>query len=120
MTASYSLPWQVDVSGTLQADSGQHYARTVTFGNIPELNTATVRVEPFGTEQLPTFSTVSLRLSKGLSLGGSRRASIIFDAFNLFNNSAQTAGAFLSGSAYGFATDLLPPRVLRLGAKFSF
>ncbi len=55
-----------------------------------------------------------------MSLGGSRKLSVIFDAFNLLNNSAQTAGAFLSGRAYGFATDLLPARVLRLGGRFTF
>ncbi len=120
LTGSYTVPYQIQLSATLLANSGQHYDRTVTFGQIPQLNTATVRVEPFGTEQLPTFSTANLRVSKGLSLGASRKLTLIFNAYNIFNSSAPTQAAYLSGKAYGFATDLLAPRVLRLGARFTF
>jgi hypothetical protein len=120
MTGSVMLPFQIQLAGTLIANSGAHGVRTVTFGSIPQVNTVTVRIEPFGSEQLPNLSTVNLRGSKAISLLGSQKLSLTFDVFNVFNSSAPTAAAFLSGKAFGFATGLMAPRIARLGVKFAF
>ena len=118
-TGSYTLPYDIQLSATLLANSGVPYGRTVTFGKIPQLNTVTVRVDPVGSEQLPTFAMANFGLNKSMSVGA-RKLSVIFNVYNAFNTSAPTAARFLSGPAYGYATQVLAPRMLRLGARFSF
>jgi hypothetical protein len=120
MTGSVMLPYQIQLAATLIANSGAYGVRTVTFGSIPQLSTATVRVEPFGSEQLPNLSTANLRTSKAFALASTRKLTLTFDVFNIFNSSAPTAATFLSGKAFGFATGLMAPRVARLGLKFAF
>jgi hypothetical protein len=118
-TGSYKLPYDIQVSATLLANSGAPYGRTVTFGRIPQLNTVTVRVEPVGAERLPTFAMANFAVNKSVPVG-SKRLSVIFNVYNAFNTSAPTAATFLSGAAYGYATQVLAPRILRLGARFTF
>jgi hypothetical protein len=118
-TGSYSLPYDILVSATVLANSGAKYGRTVTFGRIPQLNTVTVRVDDVGSEQLPTFAMANFGVNKSVPFGRTK-VSVIFNIYNAFNTSAPTAARFLSGPAYGYATQVLAPRMLRLGARFVF
>jgi hypothetical protein len=42
-----------------------------------------------------------------------------FSVFNLINSSAAVSTSYLSGT-FGRITDILAPRVARIGAQFSF
>jgi hypothetical protein len=57
-------------------------------------------------------------------MGASRRVGLDFDIFNLLNSNAPNALVFASGPTYGYATGvnggILPPRIARLGGRFSF
>jgi len=75
----------------------------------------------------PGYQDVDLTLEKAVSVGGSRRALLRFEAFNLFNrvNLGQpntnvfTAAGTVSPSA-GRITTALPARQLQFGIKFLF
>jgi len=79
----------------------------------------TLRLEPFGTEQESLVPSVNFRIGKKFKLAGST-VELSLDALNAANSSAIRAAAFISGPAYGTVTDILPPRQLRMGARFAF
>lgn len=51
---------------------------------------------------------------------GSRRIEFDFDLFNVMNSVAPFAVTFVEGPTYGFVTDATPPRIARVGLRYSF
>jgi hypothetical protein len=128
VTGTYRLPYDISVSGFLQSKSGIKRQRTNTFrqvdpdGGTPiaQLNNVTLRLEPYGTRSLAATNILSVRTSKDFGLGGSRRLSLEFDLFNLLNSNAPLSATFVSGPTFGYVTNVLPPRIARIGARFRF
>ncbi len=127
-TASYRLPYDVQVSGFLQSRSGIQGQRTYQFrqadpdGGTPlaQSNNITLRLEPYGTRQLSALNILNLRASKTFSIGGARRVGIDFDVFNALNVATPTAANWASGPTFGYVTDVVPGRIARAGARFLF
>jgi hypothetical protein len=128
LSATYMLPFDIRVAGFVQTKTGAKGQRTNIFraadpdGGPPlrQLSTVTLRLEPFGSQQLPALTSVNLRGSKSFRLGGSRAFAVDVDLFNLFNAATPSAAQYQSGSAFAFATEVLPARIVRFGGKFSF
>ena len=124
----YRLPGEVQLAMFIQAKSGIKGQRTNIFrsadpdGGTPlrQLATVTLRLEPFGTQQGDMITSTNFRVSKLLALGGGRRVSLDADLFNLFNSSVPTSIAWQSGPSFGAINEVLSPRIVRFGAKFSF
>jgi hypothetical protein len=53
-------------------------------------------------------------LPKGVKLSG------IFDAFNLFNSNAEQNLSWSSGSSFLRPLNIIPPRIVRIGARVTF
>jgi hypothetical protein len=125
---SYQLGRNVMISGYLQSKTGTVGQRTNVFRTIdpdggPRLNqlgTVTLRLEPYGQQRGPSINIINLRASKRFSLGGARRIDIDFDVFNMLNPSTPTSITWASGPTFGYASNVVPARVARLGTKFSF
>jgi hypothetical protein len=128
VTGTYRLPYDVSFSGFFQSKSGLYGQRTNLFrqvdpdGGTPiaQLSTVTLRLEPFGSEQLAAQNLLSVRASKDFRLGGSRRISFDFDLYNVLNSNAPLSATFASGPTYGYVTNVLPARIAKVGAKFRF
>lgn len=120
ISGTYRLPYDVLVSGFLQARSGTPGQRTYTFRNVPQLGTVTLPLEEYGARRGPTVSVLNVRASKQFALRGSRQLSLDFDVFNLLNSSAAVAINWESGPTFGYVTDLTQARVARIGARFTF
>lgn len=128
VTGSYRLPWDVSVSGFLQSRNGAKGQRSNIFRsadpdggrNIAQLNTVSLRLEPYGSQRLAAINILNLRASKEFSLTGNRRVSVDFDVFNALNSNAPLSATFESGPSFGYVTNVLPPRIARLGARFRF
>jgi hypothetical protein len=128
VTGTYRLPYDVSFSGFFLSKSGLYGQRTNLFrqvdpdGGTPiaQLSTVTLRLEPFGSEQLAAQNLLSVRASKDLRLGGSRRISFDFDLYNVLNSNAPLSATFASGPTYGYVTNVLPARIAKVGAKFRF
>jgi hypothetical protein len=122
------MPWGVQFGAFLQSKSGFQGQRTTIFRkqdpdggpSLAQLNTITLRMEPFGAHTGPAINVLDLRTSKELRMGGGQRFELDFDLFNLLNSSAQTNIKFESGPSFGYATDVVPPRVARIGVRYSF
>jgi outer membrane receptor protein involved in Fe transport len=110
----------VQVSGFLQNKTGVLGQRTYTFTGLAQLNTLALRLEPYGAEKGPAISILDLRVGKRFSMGRSRWLEVDVNVFNALNSNAPTAINFASGPSFGYYTSIVPPRVARVGARFTF
>jgi carboxypeptidase family protein len=120
VSANYRLPGDIQVSGFMQNKTGVLGQRTYTFTGISQLNTLSVRMEPYGAEKGLAINILDLRVGKRFSMGRSRSLEVDFNVFNALNSNAPTAINFTSGPTFGYYTSIVPPRVARLGARFNF
>ena len=68
-----------------------------------------------------TVWTADFRLANKLKLGGRSSADITLDLFNAFNNNMILGrNRQANASAFGTPTDVLSPRILRLGLRLNF
>ena len=119
--ATYSLPLNVDITGSYRAQSGQWGQRTQVFtGAALRQGSTTLRMGPYGEFRSNTVQLVNLRLNKSIDVSRSRRFQIDFQVFNLLNSSAVTATNYQTGSQFGQVTDIVSGRVYRVGAGFTF
>ena len=119
MDGNYRFPWDINLTGNLRASSGAYGQRTQTFSD-PRLRqgTVTLRMEPYGTQQGPMVPVTSMRAAKKFTVN--RYAfDLSFAVYNVINSSAAIDISYLSGT-FGRITNILPPRVARLGLEFSF
>jgi len=128
VSGSYRLPGDVMLSGFLQSKNGLKGQRTYIFRQadpdggpaIAQNGNTTIRLEPYGSQQLSAQNILNLRGSKQLSIGGERRFDIDFDVFNVLNAATATAANFQAGPSFGYVTNVIPARIARLGVRFRF
>ena len=128
VSGSYRLPYGVQLGAFLQSKIGVLGQRTTVFratdpdGGTPlrQLSTVTLRMDPYGAQKGPAINVLDLRLGKEFSLSRGSRVEFDFDLFNLLNSSAPLAMTFQAGPTFRYATDVVPPRVARVGLRYSF
>ena len=120
LSTTYTMPWDLRVSGFIQSKRGARGQRTYIFRQLPGLATATVRMEEYGAQEAPAMTNVNLRFSKDFTLRGSLRIGFDADMFNVLNAGTPSAVNWVSGPTFGYATAVLPARVIRLGGRFEF
>jgi len=123
-SGSYLLPLDIQVAGVFKVQSGTPYARVVTIrsdiNGVPlNQGSVTVYAEPRGIRRFPTLSLLDLRFSKRFSMGRHRIEAIV-DLFNLANANTVTSINGNTGPAFGVPLAILGPRVVRVGARYSF
>jgi carboxypeptidase family protein len=128
ITGSYRLPGDVTVSGFLQSKNGVKGQRTYIFRQvdpdggpaIAQNGNTTIRLEPYGNQQLAAQNILNLRASKDFGLGAGRRIDIDVDVFNLLNAATPTSAEFRAGPSFGYVTNVIPARIARFGVRFRF
>ena len=128
LVGSYTFPWDVQLSSFFQSMSGDPGQRTYVFRSadpdggppIAQSSTVTLRLEPFGARMEPTLHVLNLRVSKQFELGAGKRFEIGADLFNMLNANEASAMRWISGPQFGSITEILPPRIVRIGGKFNF
>jgi hypothetical protein len=127
LSGMYRLPADVRLAAFLQAKRGVTGQRTNIFrsadpdGGTPlrQLSTVTLRLEPYGSQRGDTIATTNLRVSKDFRLAA-RRVSFDVDLFNVFNSGVPTSIMWQSGPQFGAINEVLSPRIVRFGGRFSF
>jgi hypothetical protein len=127
MQGTYQLPWNVNFSATYSAISGLPWAPLVRFtkansSQIVVESGITVLAQPLGTDRYPVDQDFSLRAERQFKFPGGRTLGLMLDVFNVFNLSTVTSfqQTRIDLAGYQKAGGILPPRALRLGARFSF
>jgi hypothetical protein len=94
---------------------------------------ATMYTQVFGSERLPFFWNLNMRLEKMLKIGDTGRIYMMVDCFNVFNQNILNrkrninpgtiylhSGAFSRNARSGEPNEVLNPRIFRFGVRFQF
>lgn len=121
INATIEGPWRVQVTPTLRHQSGQPFGRTFST-SLPGLGAVRVLAEPIDSQRQDNITVLDTRLEKVFALAGlgQSRAIAFVDVFNMLNSNAEQNLSWSSGSSYLRPLNIIPPRILRLGAKFEW
>lgn len=135
------LPYDVNLAATFQAREGWVILESYTIVDYrlpnPRSRSATLVQSPFGSNRLPMFYNLTLRLEKMIRLGDTGRIYIMGDLFNVLNSAIENRRyQKFHGTYYIYAdsslnrwvpnptdydlNEILNPRVMRLGVRFTF
>jgi hypothetical protein len=118
-SGSYDLPWGFYVGAFFNFRSGyptQRYFNTSS--SLLNQGRISVYTEKFGNSRYPDITLLDVRLSKIFNLGSFGRLELMVDGFNLFNSVTTLSWNAQSSSTYHAITQVLSPRIFRLGVKW--
>ena len=118
VSGSYQLPWGLLFATSFLTQSGEPYFREVQIRDASNTNIA-IRVE----SQAGRYEWTKLwdnRLSKRIKTFGNQSLEATFDLFNTLNTNTIIAQTNRNGSTYLVPTDIIAPRIFRLGVKYRF
>jgi hypothetical protein len=134
-SAAYSLPWDVQLSGSFSAIPGPsvsaNYTITSAIANRPIISSTagsntlvTNLIEP-NTVFLPYQMRLDARVGKTFRAGDRTRIQGFVDLFNALNASTalsvnQTYGAVAATNAWGTPTSIMDGRFVRFGMQMNF
>ena len=121
LSAMYQLPWSMSAAAFVNVRDGFPFNRTVlTPSRTGGYGTVDVFVKPFAEERLEWFRQVDVRLDKSLKAGRTKLIASL-DCFNLFNEAIvlDRIGRQNAANANN-VTEVLSPRVFRLGLRVQF
>ena len=118
---TYEAPYGVRVTPILRYQAGQPIGRVFVASTGLNYSTAvTVLAEPFGTRRQDDITLFDLRAEKVFSMPRNLRVSGFVDLFNLFNTNAEQNTSYNSGTSFLRPLNIIPPRIVRIGARITF
>ncbi len=122
LNGMYQLPYLVSISANLISREGfpiVYYEPQ--YAVDPGVSEKQVRVVTIGDRKLPNMFSLDFRISKAISLGDKGNVSLDLDVFNIFNkNTPLHVSERLQTDVTNQVQDLMYPRVVRLGLRYSF
>lgn len=118
VSGSYQLPWGLMFATSFLSQSGEPFFREVQIRDASNTNIA-IRVE----SQAGRYEWTKLwdaKLSKRFKTFGTQSIEGTFDLFNLLNTNTIFGQTNRNGSTYLAPTDIIAPRVFKLGVKYRF
>ena len=121
LSGLYQLPWGINLSGVMNTRDGFPLLPNIIAPPRPgRLNTVRLLVEPYATHRYDPLVLVDLKAEKRFSLG---KANVVgsVDVFNVTNANTVLRRVTTQNSATANRVlEITGPRVVRLGARFSF
>jgi hypothetical protein len=120
-SGSYDLPWGFYVGAFFNYRSGyptQRYFNTST--SLLNQGRISVNTEKFGDSRYPDIALLDLRLSKVFKLDKYGNLELMFDGFNILNSVTTISWNAQSSATFHYITQVLAPRIFRLGVKWNF
>jgi Carboxypeptidase regulatory-like domain len=117
----YQLPYGINLAGNFLGRQGfptVYYHRV----NNPDGFTNFIRVKPFGVDEFrnPNLYTVDGRVEKDIRLQRAN-VTVLMEGFNLFNKSyTLQRNSRINISTANEVREILSPRIIRFGARFTF
>ncbi|TPW10289.1 MAG: hypothetical protein FD127_3812, partial [Acidimicrobiaceae bacterium] len=127
LSGSYILPGEINLAGSMIANNGYPYVSTYSVtravaaaqGITLTRASQTVQLSERGDERFDNVTMFDIRLSKAFRFG-SRSFSPQIDFFNIGNADTTTNHAVAVGPAYLRPSDILAPRIIRIGFALNF
>lgn len=136
----YQLPYGINFAFTFLAREGWIIRERVRIYDYTIPNTRSrghwLHLSEFGSERLPTYGNLTIRLEKMIRLGDTGRIYLMADLFNVFNTATMIQRYDRDHGTYYIYSDpannyfrpqrdfdpyaILNPRLLRFGVRFSF
>lgn len=117
LMSTIEAPYGIRLTPMLRHQSGDQIGRIVqvafNYGTQP------VMVEPLSSHRLDNVTIWDLRAEKVFRFNG-RSVSGFMDLYNISNSNAEFRQIYTSGSSFGFPTTIVPPRIIRFGAKLDW
>ncbi|HXV65424.1 MAG TPA: hypothetical protein VEK15_32310, partial [Vicinamibacteria bacterium] len=118
LQGSYRIPGaDVLLSALYGFQSGRTYNRILR-ARLPQR--VDILLDPRGSYRMPERSELDIHVEKFFRFGANQELGILVDAFNLFNDDAYTFVNETSGDNFGDPTEVIEPRKLQVGIRFSF
>ncbi|MFA5910427.1 MAG: TonB-dependent receptor [Vicinamibacterales bacterium] len=118
VSGSYQLPWGLMFATSFLAQSGEPYFREVQIRDASNTNIP-IRIEP----QAGRYEWTKIwdnKLSKRFKTFGNQSVEGTLDLFNSLNTNTIFGQTNRNGSTYLAPTDIIAPRVFRLGVRYRF
>jgi hypothetical protein len=126
------LPWLINAAANLNVQDG--FLRTIVidgptgrFGGLNPNGSGSSLGQPDlelfarGTNRLPSFTELDLGFSRPFNFAGGRKLTLSLDVFNTLNiNTIRGLRSNMSETTFDRVTAIVPPRVVRLGARLNF
>jgi hypothetical protein len=117
LMSTVEAPYGVRLTPMLRHQSGDEIGRIV---QVPfNYGTQAVLAEPLSSNRLENVTIWDLRAEKVFRFGA-RSVSGFMDIYNITNSNAEFRQIYVSGSSFGFPTTIVPPRIIRFGAKLEW
>jgi hypothetical protein len=118
LSGSYSLPWGLTYAASFNAQSGDYYFREIQVRDAVNANLA-IRVDP----QAGRYEWTKIwdnRISKRFKTFGNQSIEGELNVYNTLNVNTITDQNNRLGSTYLQPTEIISPRVMRVGVKYRF
>jgi hypothetical protein len=132
VSGTYKAPWGLTITPIYRFQLGQPLQQVVPITGLRQ-GTLTLPLGPIDEFRTQNISIFDTRIEKYITFKEKFKVGLFFDAFNILNNNADqtqdntigtktttVAGQLLSYQRFLSAQTITPPRIFRVGAKFTF
>ncbi len=126
LSGVYQFPWDISVGAFGRYQQGYPFVLIATI-NDPSLgpslgtNSHLIMVEPFGDRRFDNIFTLDLQFEKGIDFGNYGRLALSANLFNVTNdNTIIRRTRAVTSVNLNRIDELISPRALRIGARYSF
>ncbi len=126
LSGVYQFPWDISVGAYGRYQQGYPYVLFAAVRDtslLPSLGTTNhlILVEPFGSRRFENIFTLDLQFEKGFDFGNYGRLAVSANLFNVTNtNTVIRRLRSVTSSQLNRIDELISPRALRLGVRYSF
>jgi hypothetical protein len=128
LSGSYTLPYDINLAGSMISNNGYPFRTTYSIsrayaasqGIALTRGTQVVALSERGDERFDAVTMVDLRISRAFRFGGGRSFTPQVDIFNIGNADTVVAHNVGVGTSYLFPSEILSPRIIRVGFSFNF
>jgi hypothetical protein len=119
---TYNLPKGFQIASFYRAQSGVPGQRVSAFNSSAlAQGSTTIRMGPFGEYRGPVIGTLNFKIAKDFRFHERFRLQPNFQMFNVLNTSGAVTTNYRTGpTTFGVASSIVSPRVVRIGALFTF
>jgi hypothetical protein len=127
LSGSYMLPWELNLAGSMIANNGYPLVSTYVLsranaalqGVTLARATQTLQLSERGEERYGNVTMVDIRISRSFNFG-SRSIQPYADFFNIGNADTAVTQTVAVGPNYLYPTEILAPRIIRVGFSLNF
>ena len=126
LSGVYQFPWDISVGAFARYQQGYPYVLFATISDsslVSGIGTSShlIMVEPFGSRRFDNIFSLDLQFEKGIDFGQYGRLAVSANLFNVTNtNTVIRRTRAVTSSSLNRIDELISPRALRIGARYSF